>query len=84
MGKPNSLSRHGREEKSETNLRFFGERQLLELENDNVGEEQDMEDIELEGINMTTWEKKNRVRIVTLEYRLEVLYCYHDTQVAGH
>ena len=38
---------------------FFDEGQLLDLENDNVGEEEDAEDVEVEGINVATWVKKN-------------------------
>ena len=38
---------------------FFDEGQLLDLENDNVGGEEDAEDVELQGIDMATWEKKN-------------------------
>ena len=40
---------------------FFDEGQLLDLENDNVGKEEDAEDVELEGIDVATWEKKNRL-----------------------
>ena len=38
---------------------FFDEGQLPDIENDNVGEEEDAEVVELEGIDMTTWGKKN-------------------------
>ena len=57
MGKPHGLSRHSGEEKSEMNAHFFDEGQLLDLENDNIGEEKDVEDMELEGIDLVTWEK---------------------------
>ena len=63
---------------------FFNEGQLLDLENDNVGEEEDAEDVELEGINVATWEKKNGLWVVPQEHRLEVLPQHHDSQVAGH
>ena len=59
MGKPDGLSRCSGEEKSVMDVHFFNEGQLLDLENDDVGEEEDAEDVELEGINVATWEKKN-------------------------
>ena len=59
IGKPDGLSRRSREEKSGTDANFFDAGQLLDLENDNAGEEEDAEDIELEGIDVATWEKKN-------------------------
>ena len=59
MGKPDGLCRCSGEEKSGMDAHFFDEEQLLDLENDNVGEEEDAEDVELEGIDVATWEKKN-------------------------
>ena len=38
---------------------FVDEVQLRDLENDDVGEEEDAEDMELEGIDVVTLEKKN-------------------------
>ena len=52
---------------------FFDEGQLLDLENNDIREEEDAEDVELEGIDMPTWEKKNRLWVVPQEYRLKVL-----------
>ena len=63
---------------------FFDEGQLLDLENDNVGEEKDAKDMKLEGIDIVTWEKKNRLWAVLQEHSLEVLCQQHDSQVAGH
>ena len=57
---------------------------MLDHENDYVGEEEDAEDIELEGINVAIWEKHNGLWIVPLEHRLEVLRQHHDCLVAGH
>ena len=54
MGKPNGLSRRSGEEKCRMDTHFFDEGQLMDLENDNVGEEEDAEDVELEGIDVTT------------------------------
>ena len=59
MGKPDGLSRHSGEEKSGMDTYFFDKGQLLNFENDDVGEEEDAEDVELEGIDVATWEKKN-------------------------
>ena len=56
---------------------------MLDLENDDVGEEEDTENVELEGIDVATWEKKNGLWVVLQEHRLEVLMQYHDSQVAG-
>ena len=66
------------------NAHFFDEGQLLDLENCDVGEEEDAEDVELEGIVVATWEKKNGLWVVPQEHRLEALRQHHDSQVAGH
>jgi len=52
MGKPDGLSRRSGEEKSGMEAQFFEEGQLLDLEEDNDGEEEDAEDVELEGIDV--------------------------------
>ena len=54
MGKPDGPSRRSEEEKIEMDAHFFDEGQLLDLENDNVGEEEDAEDVELEWIDVST------------------------------
>ena len=56
IGKPGSLSRHSGEEKSGMDTDFFDEGQLLNLENDDVREEENAKDVELQGINVATWE----------------------------
>ena len=84
MSKPDGLSRHSGEEKSAMDAHFFDEGQLLDLENDIVGEEEDAEDVKIEGINVATWEMKNGLQVVPQEHRLEVLSQHHDSQVAGH
>ena len=63
---------------------FFDKGQLLDLENDDVGEEEDAEDVELEGIDVATWERKNGPWVVPQEHRLEVLRQHHDSQMAGY
>ena len=63
---------------------FFDEGQLLDLENHGVGDEEDTEDVKLEGIDVATWEKKNGLLVVPQENRLELLRQHHDSQVAGH
>ena len=52
MGKPDGLSRRSGEEKSGMEAQFFEQGQLMDLEEDNVGEEEDAEDVELEGIDV--------------------------------
>ena len=42
-------------------VHFFDEGQLLDLENNPVREEEDAEDMELQGIDVAPWEKKNRL-----------------------
>ena len=84
MGKPDGLCRHSREEKSEMDANFFDEGQLLYLENDYVEKEEDAEEVELEAIDVATWEKKNGLWVVPQEHSLEVLHQHHDRQVAGH
>ena len=59
VDKPDSLSRCSGEEKSGMDAHFFDEEQLLDLENDDTGEEEDAEDVDLEVIDVATWEKKN-------------------------
>ena len=73
MGKPDGLSRRSGKEKSGMEGHFFDEGELLDLENNDVGEEEDAEDVELDGIDVATWEKKNGIWVVPQEHRLEVL-----------
>ena len=54
IGKLDRLSRCLVEEKSGMYMQFFDEGQLLDVENDNVGEEEDAEDVELQGIDVGT------------------------------
>ena len=84
MGNPDGLSRRWWEGNSGMDPHFFDEGQLLDLANDNVVEEENAEDIELQGIDVATWEKKNRLWVVPQQHRLEVLGQHHDSQVAGH
>ena len=46
---------------------------MLDLENDDGGEEEDAKDVALEGIDVATWEKKNGLWVVPQEHGLEVL-----------
>ena len=43
---------------------FFNERQLLDQENDDVGEEEDAEDVKLVGLDVPTWKKKYGLWVV--------------------
>ena len=56
---------------------------MLDLENNNVGEQEDMEDVELEGIDLVTQANKNRHSVFSQEYKLEVLCRHHNSKVTG-
>ena len=60
-GKPNGISWDSGEEKSGMNLYFFDEEQVMDLEDGDIWEEQELENMELEAIDVTTCEKKNRL-----------------------
>jgi len=64
--------------------RFFDEGQLLDLEQDDAEEGGDADDVELDAIDVASWEKNNGLWIVPEEHKLEVLRQHHDSQVAGH
>ena len=64
MSKLDGLSRCSGEEKSGMDAHIFDEGQLQDLEYDNVGNEENAEDVELEGIDVATWEKKNGLWVV--------------------
>ena len=84
MGKPDSLSRHSTEEKYRMNIYFWNAGLLLDLKNIYAGAEKDAEHIELEGIDLARWERKNRLLGVPQEQRVEVMWQHHDSQVAQH
>ena len=59
--KLDGLSKHSEKEKSEIDANFFDEVQLRDLENIATGEEEDAEDVELEGIDIVILEQKNEL-----------------------
>ena len=73
MGKPDDLPRRSGAEKPAMDAHFFDKEQLLDLENDDVGEEEDAEDVELQGMVTATWEKKNGQWVVPQEHKLHAL-----------
>ena len=81
MCKPDGLARCSEEEKSEMEAYFFNEGQLLNLKNNYIRDEEDLEDVELEGIDIPTWKRKNWFSVVLQEHRLEVLRQHHDGPV---
>ena len=83
IGKPDGLFRRSVEEKSGIDAHLFDEVQLLDGKNDDGGEEEDAEDVALEGIDMAAWEKENGLWVVPQECRLEVRRQHHDRQVPG-
>ena len=84
MCKPDGLSGHVRKEKLGIDAHFFEEGQLVDLEDDDVEEEEVTEDVEVEGIDVVIWKKKNGLLVVPQEHKLEVLHQHHDHKVAGH
>ena len=54
MGKPDGLCRCSGEEKSGMDTHFFNEGQLQDLKKNNVGEEEDAEYVEIQGIVVAT------------------------------
>ena len=73
MGKPDGLFRHSGEEKSAMDAKFFEQGQLLDLGEDENDNEGNADDIELEGIDVTKWDKRNGLWLVPEKHRLEVL-----------
>jgi len=73
MGKTDGLSRRSGKETFGLEGRFFDEGQLLDLEEDDTEERGYADDLELEGINIASWEKKNGLWVVPEEHKLEVL-----------
>jgi len=84
MGKADGLSRRSGEEKSGMEARSFDEGQLLDLEEDDAEEREDVDDVELEAIDVASWEKKNELWVVPEEHKLEVLRQHYYSQVAAH
>ena len=84
MGKPDVLSRRSGEENSGMDAKFFEESQLLDLEEHDNDNEGNADDIELEGIHVSKWDKCNGLWLVPKQYKLEVLRQHHDSQVAAH
>jgi len=64
--------------------RYSDEGQLLDLKEDDAEERGDGDDVELEAIDVASWEKKNVLWVVPEEPKLEVLRQHHDSQVAGY
>jgi len=81
MGKADGLSRRSGEEKSGMEMTFFEDRQLLVDEED---VELEAEDIDLQGIDISGWEKKDWLWVVPEVHKLDVLRQHYDSQVAGH
>ena len=61
MGELDTPSIHLEEEKCRMDEHFFDKGQLLNIQSDDIREEEDAQDVELEGIDLATWEKKNRL-----------------------
>ena len=84
MGKPDGLCRRSGQEKSGMDAKLMEEGQLLDQEEDENDNEHNADDIELEGIDVSKCDKRNRVWLVREKHRLKVLRQHHDSQVVGH
>ena len=83
VSKPDGFSGCSKDKESGMDAQFFDKEQLLDLENNDVREEEDAEYVELEGIDVVIWEKKNGLWVVRQEKGLEGLRQHHNRQVAG-
>ena len=72
MGKPDGLSRRSGEEKSAMDAKFFEEGHLLDLGDDENDNEGNAEDIELVVTDVSKWDKRNGLWMVSEEHRLDV------------
>ena len=84
MGKLDGLSKRSGEETSGMEAKFFDKRQLMVLGEDENENEGEADDVELEGIDVAEWEKREGPWVVPEEHRVEVLRQHHDLQIAGH
>ena len=57
IGKLDALSKYSGEEKHRIQAQFFNEGQLIDLNNNNIREKENVKDVELEGIDVITWQK---------------------------
>ena len=60
-------------------VHLFDEGQLLDLATNDVVQEDNAEEIKLEGIDVAMWEQKDCVWVVPQEHRLEVLYEHQNS-----
>jgi len=61
MGKADGLSRCSGEEKCGIEGKLFEEGQLLDFEEDDVEERGNADDVELEAIDVASWQKMNGI-----------------------
>ena len=71
IGKPDGISRRSGEETSGMHAKFFEKGQLLNLGEDENDNEGNAGDLELEGIELSKWDKRNGLWLVPEEHRLE-------------
>ena len=70
IGKPDGLSRRSGEETSGMEGTSFDDVQLLELREDESNTEGKADDIELEGIDVSKWDKRHELSLVSKEHGL--------------
>ena len=66
------------------NVKFFEAGQLLYLGEDDNNNKGNAEDIKLEGIDVSKWDKRNGLWLVPEECRLEVLPQHYDNQLCAY
>ena len=81
MDKADGLSRHLGEKKSGMEMMFFEDGQLLVDEED---KELEVKDIDLQGIDISGWEKKDGLWVVLEVHKIDMLRQHYDSQVVGH
>ena len=60
----------------DTNI--FVEEQLPDLGNNHIAEEDNGKDVELDGIEIDTWKKKNKVYVLLQQHEIEGIHQYYD------
>ena len=82
MCTPDGLSRRSVEEKSLMDTKFLQKGQLIDLVADESDNNGNRNNIELEGIGVSKWNKCEELWLISEEHGLEVLRQHHDSQVA--
>ena len=82
MGKVDVLSRLSAQEESRMDAKFFEKGQLLKVEENEKDDKGTADDIELNGIDISKWDKHKGLWLVPEGHRLELLRQHYDRQLA--